>query len=106
MPSAAPALSSPVPASASASAPAPAPTATIDPRLLIPTLGPSFPTKQNCAFVCHAGIEKQKIGVAGTRFDHATHVTKSGRDCDACHSAAEHGKMLPAAKDCVACPLG
>jgi nitrate/TMAO reductase-like tetraheme cytochrome c subunit len=72
------------------------------PRAASP-LTPPFPTKQDCATVCHVGIEQRKIGVTGTRFDHATHVMKSGRDCDSCHSVAEHGKTLPAAKDCAAC---
>ncbi len=69
-------------------------------------LAPKFATTQNCALVCHVGIEEQKIGVAGTRFDHATHVMKSGRDCDSCHSTSKHGVVLPAATDCVSCHHG
>ena len=79
--------------------------ATLDParpRAKSPLALP-FETKQTCALVCHVGIEEKKIGVAGTRFDHATHVTRSGRDCDSCHSVAEHGKMLAAAADCATC---
>jgi nitrate/TMAO reductase-like tetraheme cytochrome c subunit len=66
-------------------------------------LAPKFPTQQECALVCHVGIEERKIGVAGTRFDHATHVLKSAKDCDSCHSTSQHGVTLPAAKDCRSC---
>jgi nitrate/TMAO reductase-like tetraheme cytochrome c subunit len=69
-------------------------------------LAPKFDTHMECALVCHVGIEQQKITVPGTRFDHGTHVLTSGRDCDSCHSATEHGVVLPAAKDCVACHHG
>jgi len=69
-------------------------------------IAPKFATSQTCAMVCHVGIEDRKIGVAGTRFDHATHVLKSGRDCGSCHSTTEHGKVLSAAKDCVSCHHG
>lgn len=75
------------------------------PRAASPLAQP-FDSKQTCALVCHVGIEERKIEVKGTRFDHATHVMKSGRDCDSCHSTADHGKMLPAATDCVSCHHG
>src|SRR6185436_4932439 len=82
--------------------------ATLDPThpATASPLAPKFATTQTCALVCHVGVETRKIGLAGTRFDHATHVLKSGRDCDSCHSTAEHGKTLPAAKDCVSCHHG
>ncbi len=75
------------------------------PRAASP-LAPKFAATSTCALVCHVGIEKEKIGVAGTRFDHASHVVKSGRDCASCHSTEQHGKVLPAAKDCVTCHHG
>jgi nitrate/TMAO reductase-like tetraheme cytochrome c subunit len=75
------------------------------PRATSP-LAAKFPTKETCALVCHVGIEDEKIGVAGTRFDHAAHVLKSGKDCGSCHSTSQHGVVLPAATDCVSCHHG
>lgn len=67
---------------------------------------PPFATKLDCAQVCHMGVEKQDVRVAGTRFVHAQHLGKAGNDCDACHSATEHGTVLPAARDCTSCHHG
>lgn len=69
-------------------------------------LGPKFPTRLECALVCHLGIEERKIGVAGTRFDHSAHVARGARECDACHSAAIHGRTIVGAADCVTCHHG
>lgn len=74
-------------------------------------LGPSFPTKHDCASVCHVGIERRDIRVEGTRFVHAKHLGWS--DCDACHDTASsatapdrHGRVLDRARDCVSCHHG
>ncbi len=69
-------------------------------------LAPKSATKLSCAMVCHVGIEDRKITLPGTRFDHATHVLKSGRDCDSCHSTTEHGRTLVGPGDCVSCHHG
>ena len=81
---------------------------TLDPqrkRAVLP-LGPNFPTNQECALVCHIGVDEKKITLPGTRFDHTAHLLKSGRQCDECHSASVHGRTLIGPNDCVACHHG
>ena len=69
-------------------------------------LGPNFPTKLECANVCHVGIESREIGLAGTRFDHRKHVANGSTDCDSCHTVEPHGGKLAVATDCVTCHHG
>lgn len=81
------------------------------PRAASP-LAPKFPTKLDCTVVCHVGIDERTVAGPSPRFDHRTHVLRSARDCDACHTtssapgAAGHGRTLPAAQDCVSCHHG
>lgn len=69
-------------------------------------LGPSFATKLKCAEVCHVGIETRDIRVPGTRFVHAEHVGRGGRDCDACHTVEPHGTTKVGLADCTRCHHG
>lgn len=69
-------------------------------------LAPRFPTKLDCAKVCHLGIDEQPIRLEGTRFQHEKHLASGKLDCDQCHSTAEHGKTLVAKADCASCHHG
>jgi NapC/NirT cytochrome c family protein len=72
------------------------------PRAASPLASP-IPTKLECTLVCHVGIEKRKITLPGTRFDHTAHLLKSGRECSECHSSGTHGRTLVTKDDCVTC---
>jgi predicted CXXCH cytochrome family protein len=69
-------------------------------------LGPNFPTKLDCAEVCHAGIDRREIHLEGTRFEHSKHVGHGGNDCDSCHTVKPHGGKLVGKDDCLKCHHG